>query len=802
MLLGNYFDGIHKNYKKLFFSGISFNTRSLKKNNIFFAIKGNSIDGNKFISKAIEKGSKIIVTEQKIKDYRNGILFIRTKNIRKLLAEVSFKIYNKIPKNLVAVTGTNGKSSVAEFYLQIMQLNKKKVASIGTLGVKSKNINLNLFNTTTDPINLGQILQKLKKEKVDNVIMEASSHGLKQYRLDGLKFKSGIFTNLSQDHLDYHNNFQNYLKSKLYLFEKLIKKKGNIITDEKIPEFGKIKKIAIKKRLNLLTINNKKNNFQIVSHFFKGESQIIEIKIGKVIHKINLNLIGKIQLKNLIMAIIAANQSQIEIEKILDILPKIKSVEGRFQKIGKLKNNSKIILDYAHTPEALKTSLQNLREQFPFKKISLLFGCGGNRDKDKRSKMGRIADQFSDKIYLTDDNPRFENPIEIRKDIKKGIKKKKIIEISNRAKAISYAIKNIQTGEILLIAGKGHEKTQVIGKRTIYFSDKDFILKSIKVKNLHLSKDLKINIIKDLSNQKSFDSKLSLRKGRINSKDIKKNDIFFAIKGKKNDGSKFLNEAYKKKSSLLITHKLNKNISLSRQVKVKDTLKFLTDSAQKYRNNIDTTIIGITGSCGKTTLKQLLGQSLSKISETYYSPKSYNNKFGVPISLLNLKQNKKFGVFEIGMDKKGEINFLSKILKPSIGIITNISYAHSKNFKNINEIAEAKSEIIDNIMYKGSLILNKDDKFYNFLSAKAAKKKLRIFSFSLKEKNCYSSLLKIIKINNKFKISFLINSKKFFYYSYNNSQNHIQNLLASLTTISLFFDLILLISPILLFVNE
>ena len=197
MLLGNYFDGIHKNYKKLFFSGISFNTRSLKKNNIFFAIKGNSIDGNKFISKAIEKGSKIIVTEQKIKDYRNGILFIRTKNIRKLLAEVSFKIYNKIPKNLVAVTGTNGKSSVAEFYLQIMQLNKKKVASIGTLGVKSKNINLNLFNTTTDPINLGQILQKLKKEKVDNVIMEASSHGLKQYRLDGLKFKSGIFTNLS-----------------------------------------------------------------------------------------------------------------------------------------------------------------------------------------------------------------------------------------------------------------------------------------------------------------------------------------------------------------------------------------------------------------------------------------------------------------------------------------------------------------------------------------------------------------------------------------------------------------------------
>ena len=305
MLLGNYFDGIHKNYKKLFFSGISFNTRSLKKNNIFFAIKGNSIDGNKFISTAIEKGSKIIVTEQKIKDYRNGILFIRTKNIRKLLAEVSFKIYNKIPKNLVAVTGTNGKSSVAEFYLQIMQLNKKKVASIGTLGVKSKNINLNLFNTTTDPINLGQILQKLKKEKVDNVIMEASSHGLKQYRLDGLKFKSGIFTNLSQDHLDYHKNLKNYFKAKLYLFENLIEKKGNVITDKDIPQYKTIKQISLKKKLKISGINEKQNNFQILSHRYDNENQLIKIKHKDSIKEINLNLIGKIQIKNILKEVLS-----------------------------------------------------------------------------------------------------------------------------------------------------------------------------------------------------------------------------------------------------------------------------------------------------------------------------------------------------------------------------------------------------------------------------------------------------------------------------------------------------------------
>ena len=244
MLLGNYFHNINKNYRNFSFSGISFDTKSIKKNNIFFAIKGNSIDGNKFIPKAIKKGSKIIVTERRTNQFQNGILYIHTNNVRKLLAETAFKIYNKKPKNLIAVTGTNGKSSVADFYYQILKLNNKKGASIGTLGVKSKSINLNLSNTTIDPIKLAKILSKLKNQKIENVIMEASSHGLKQNRLDGLKFNSGIFTNLSQDHLDYHKNLKNYLNAKLYLFENLIAKRGNVITDQLIPEFKNIKKIA------------------------------------------------------------------------------------------------------------------------------------------------------------------------------------------------------------------------------------------------------------------------------------------------------------------------------------------------------------------------------------------------------------------------------------------------------------------------------------------------------------------------------------------------------------------------------
>ena len=233
------------------------------------------------------------------------------------------------------------------------------------------------------------------------------------------------------------------------------------------------------------------------------------------------------------MAILAALKSNISLSEILLIIPRINPVDGRFEKVGKIKNKSKVILDYAHTPDALKICLSNLREQFPNKKINLLFGCGGNRDQNKRSKMGKIADDFSDKIYLTDDNPRYESPIKIRADIKKGIKSKKVIEISSRAKAIFNAINNLNTGEILLVAGKGHELIQDMGKRKIYFSDKKIILDAIKIKNLNLSENLKLNILKEESGYKNLQPSLFIRQARINSNEVQKDDIFLQLKVKK-----------------------------------------------------------------------------------------------------------------------------------------------------------------------------------------------------------------------------------------------------------------------------
>ena len=258
MLLGKVFKNIDQKYKNIHFKDIRFNSKECKPNDIFFAIKGNNSDGNKYIYDAIDNGAKIIVSSLKSKKFNiKKVLFIHSKNPRKMLSYTASQFYKLKPKNIIAVTGTNGKTSIANFYQQILNLNNKKVASIGTLGVLSKKLNLKTNNTTIDPVSIHKILQKLKKLSIDNVIIEASSHGLKQHRLNNIKFKTALFTNLSRDHLDYHKNIKDYLNSKLILFNNLVNIKGNIIFDEKTKEAKQLKIISKNRKLKKYTFGSK-----------------------------------------------------------------------------------------------------------------------------------------------------------------------------------------------------------------------------------------------------------------------------------------------------------------------------------------------------------------------------------------------------------------------------------------------------------------------------------------------------------------------------------------------------------------
>ena len=786
MLLGKVFKNIKRKYKSIKFNKIRINSKECRYNDIFFAISGNNSNGNDHIKNAIHNGAKIIFSNLKFEGFnKNKILFIHCKNTRKLLAEVAEIVYNHKPKNIIAVTGTNGKTSIANFYYQILELNNKKVASIGTLGVLSKKFKLKTNNTTIDPINLHKILKKLKKLKINNVILEASSHGLKQDRLHKINFNTALFTNLSRDHLDYHKTFKDYFNSKLILFKKLLKYRGNIIFDEDIRQSKYFEIISKQRKLKKYNIGNKKSlikitNIQKVNYYKK-----VDFVFDNKKYSFKTSLIGKIQIKNLLFAIIAAYLSKVKINNILKIIEKIKPISGRLEKIGNLRNNANVILDYAHTPDALKTAILNIREEYPLSNVSIVFGCGGNRDKDKRFIMGSIANEYCDKIYLTDDNPRRESPKSIRNQIKKGIKKNKFKEIPSRAKAISTAINNLKSGDVLIVAGKGHENYQEY-KSKRFFSDKEEILNSVNKKNILLSNSLKTNILREYLNNNVINKNIKIDYVSINSKQVKKNSIFIGVKGKNFDGNSYAKDAIRNGAILALSNKNNKN---SRIIFKKNPLKELHKISSKFRKSLNANIIAITGSAGKTSVKELSSFCLSKIANTYSSKKSFNNKFGVPLSLFNAPQTTKFNIIEVGMDKKGEIDYLTKLIKPNLGLITNISYAHIENFKNLNQIAKAKGEIIDNIVPFGTIIINMDDKYYKYFLSRAKNKKLKIITYSKNKRNADIYFLSQKKLKNNYLLNFNIKGKKKSFLLSKNLSHYKENILASLSILNNYIDI-------------
>ena len=780
MLLGEIVKPTRKDHRNIAIKDISFDSRITKRNDVFFAIDGTKTSGVKFIKEAIKKGAAAIVSTRRIKNINTNIPNIIVRNVREALSDACSKFYKDKPKNIIAVTGTNGKSSVAHFFYQILKFNKISCASIGTLGIISKKYKKKTNLTSMDPLLLHKNLQKLKRSKIDNVILEASSHGLHQRRLDNLNINTGIFTNLSHDHLDYHKNIKSYFNSKMHLFKNLLKKNSLIITDEDNKEFKNIEKIAKKRRLKKITIGSESGDIKVLNNKYKENKQIIRVLTDSKIYDLEIPLIGYFQIKNLLIAILAATNCGLSKEKIFRQISKIKPVPGRLESITNLKNNINIIIDFAHTPDALEQSLVAIKKQFK-KEIVIVFGCGGERDKEKRFSMGKIANKYCKKIYVTDDNPRNENASKIRKSIIKGCKRN-AKNIGNRKKAIQLAIKNLKQNQILLIAGKGHENIQDYGKKVINFSDKKIVKSIIKKENYSFTPYNNQSFLLGKVFNKNF-KQINYSGVSINTKTLKKDNIFFAIRGKNIDGHKFVGQAMKKGAIRCVVSRKIKNLSEKKFIKVKNTLSSLNDLAKVTRDNTSAQIIGITGSVGKTTLKNLVAFTLKNYGKTYHSPLSYNNKYGVPLSVCNLKKNTDFGVFEAGMDKKGEIYNLSKIIKPEIAVITNVSGAHFKNFRSLNDIAAAKGEIIDNVVKGGHIILNKDDKFFSFFYKKAKKRNLNIISFSGKKK-ADIFLLGIKKEKSIYKIKVSIKEKIYYFYSRYSANNFINNVLACISILS------------------
>ncbi len=441
----------------------SCDSRLVKKNDIFFDLESSKNQNGKYLPEALKKKPFKIITENN--QLRNNLNYIVVNDIKLFFKKMVIDKFKNKPKYMFAVTGTNGKSSIAYFFYKILRNLKYKVGSVGTLGVYSNNKIINSNLTTPSFLDNHKIFNNFFKKNIKYSIIEASSHGLKQARLDSFKFYGGIFTNFTRDHLDYHKTFKDYLESKLILFKKLIKKKGYIISNSEIDQFSTLKKIAKNKKLKILSLGNNGNTIKIIS--LKNRKNFILLKVNALnkIYNLKLNLIGRFQVENFLQAAISIKSIGISFDKIFSNCSKIKNPVGRLQLINKNKKN--VIIDYAHTPDALRKTINEIKLFFD-KEVNLVFGCGGDRDRGKRKVMGSIANELCKKVYITDDNPRYENAAFIRNEIKKSCSKG--IIVPSREKAIVKSIKDTRN-EILLISGKGHETYQIIKDKKFYFSD-------------------------------------------------------------------------------------------------------------------------------------------------------------------------------------------------------------------------------------------------------------------------------------------------------------------------------------------
>ncbi len=480
------------------FNHITFNSLQVMEGGAFIANDGIHHKGIDFLESVLDKKASAIFTDLKYKQRVTSILknksvsksiFLFSDHFQKSCASTISFLYDDPSEKmkLVGVTGTNGKSSTALFIYQILNDLGQKAMYSGTLGTIMLNEKIPSKMTTPDIITLNQNLNRAISKNIYHSCIEVSSHGLSQGRTLGIHFDVGIFTNLSRDHLDYHGNMESYFESKKIMFKNMIqleKQKSNkkpigfiIFTDD--PYGKRLYKFVRQesKTSNILSVGTKRNeDIQIsdISKQWNGYHCTLHFE-GKE-YKIRSNLLGLFNLFNLAFSFAAAYLLGFFPEKIVHSISKVKPIEGRMEQVGS--KEKPIIIDYAHTPDALKNALTSLRE-LKKKRLILVFGCGGERDQDKRGIMGAIASEYSDHCIISNDNPRNENPASIALDIQKGMKRQNYEIILDRQEAISKSIKEMSIGDILLIAGKGHENYQIIGDQKISFKDHDIVQKYV-----------------------------------------------------------------------------------------------------------------------------------------------------------------------------------------------------------------------------------------------------------------------------------------------------------------------------------
>lgn len=460
-------------------AGVTADSRKVKRGDVFVAIPGTKADGLRFVEQAVAAGAAVIVAEARpASPLPDHVAYVQVDNARRALALAAARAFPRQPGVIAAVTGTSGKTSVASFVRQIWTALGAPAASIGTVGIVSPKGETYGSLTTPDPVDLHRSITALADEGVTHLAMEASSHGLDQHRLDGVRLQAGGFTNLSRDHLDYHPSLEAYLAAKLRLFSDLIVPEGAAIVAADHAHAAAVVQAAERRGLRIITVGRTGSGIRLRAAAIDGFSQTLTLDHGGREFRVRLPLVGAFQVENALVAAGLAIATGSDPANVFAALEGLEGAKGRLELVGQ-RNGAPIFIDYAHKPDALAKALDALRP-YVRRQLVVVLGAGGDRDPGKRPMMGAIAAEKANRVIITDDNPRSEEPARIRAAILAAAPGAQ--EIGDRGQAIRAAIHGLRDGDVLMIAGKGHESGQIVGNQVLPFSDHEAVAAALKEK--------------------------------------------------------------------------------------------------------------------------------------------------------------------------------------------------------------------------------------------------------------------------------------------------------------------------------
>ena len=681
--------GAHVNNPNVEILGATEDSRAVKHGFLFAALEGTKANGEDFIPLALEKGAIAVLIKKSRKepDLPEGFCVFVADEPRLAFTLMVKAFFPKQPENIVAVTGTNGKTSTSVFCRQIWEALGEPAASMGTIGIISKYMNEEGNLTSPPPTILYPNVNTLAEKGVRSLAIEASSHGICQWRLDGLKIRAAGFTNLTQDHLDYHKTMDNYFMAKLRLFKELVMPSGVAVINADIPEAAALNAAARGSKLNILSYGFKGKDLKIVNHRMdaRGQNLLLEV-LGKH-YNIRLPLNGDFQAMNALCALGLCIGTGANIERAVEALEGLKGAWGRLENVVTLSNGASIYVDYAHTPDAIENVLKTLRPTCSGK-LSIVMGCGGDRDRTKRPKMGKISAELADKVFVTDDNPRSENPAAIRAEIMAACPEG--VEISPREKAIATAIGELNSGDVLVLAGKGHETGQKIGNEILPFNDTEEAIKAA----LAIDPDAKegagentavIWKTSELTKIIGGATKLEDRDiygVAVNLKDVKPADVFVALDDTDGDndadtdgnGHSQIENAFERGAVAAIVHRLEQNGKsepyVTNMIVVDDTMSALDNMAKYARFRGRAKLILLCKNTISEKVVAALRALYMPIGEMAHIYDKRVSELDTKVCLSNVGWHNKFIALELGGANFAKLGDVSRAAFPDAILIT------------------------------------------------------------------------------------------------------------------------------------